>query len=119
MVENILDNQNIVAYIGKEGIKIRIGDGIFTPKWFLTKDLHPLNDKLQLIRDYVNSQNLLNTGTLFTIPINDEIKKLLKIKNDWKLFNILVNQYINSVKGFEYFMNEFKKENTFDSPLPF
>lgn len=104
-----MDDQKIIkVYIGKEGVRISIANTLFIPNWFRTKDMHPRSDELSILRDIV----FKNSGEYYIIyiPPSKRIEEIIKLKNNWRLYNTLCNDYINSVEGFEYILDGIMKE---------
>lgn len=114
-------------YCGYDGILISNGKISIKPNWFHTKDLHPRYEDLHIIRDFINSidkKESLEVLLYFTINkdnLTKDHQEILKLKNNENLYKILLKNYINSNKGFEYFLDRILEElqkykkNTYES----
>ena len=114
----MVEKDNIRIHIGASGLTINVCGTSFNPNWRQTKDLHPKAYMLDAIYDYIDNINferfrskrkpsiLLDSGGYLELPLNDKLEEISKLKNDWRLFNILVGDYINSLEGFEYFIDK-------------
>lgn len=106
-----MDEKTLQFIIGETNTYVRMNDIWFDMrKWYRTKDLHPKYYVIQMILDLIENKKIFYNGLSFTkmvtmnIPFDKELIEIDKVKKDSNLYNILVHQYFNSNKGFNYIM---------------